>query len=313
MTVPDSDIYHERTQAVPMLRALPVLLLALVTLAGCSGGGGEAPKAQDKPQAYGHVEATDTTGSIVGVVVNEAIAPIPGVVVAIASAQREATTDAEGAFVFNGLEAGDYFVSASKLGYSTVQQSATVVAGDAEPPLLKLQLVADPENLAFATTEIWEGFVSCAVTAGADGAAYAGGHVCDESMGSRFIQEFFFADGRFPTYVQDEIVWQNTQPLGDQLAPGYYRSGLTDWKGVSGSSPLLLSATQEELRAEEQERGENLTSITVRVFPGQENGVVLTSNQQFTVYHTTFYGFTPRDGWLFTVDGACEPAEKCAG
>ncbi len=298
---------------VRTLPALPVLLLAFVTLAGCSGGGeGAGAEPQDKPQAYEEVEATSTTGSIVGVVVNEAIAPIPGVVVALASAQREATTDAEGAFVFNGLEAGDYFVSASKLGYSTVQQGATVVAGDAEPPLLKIQLIADPSKTAYATTEVWDGFVSCAVTAGADGAAYAGGHVCDEDMGSRYIQEFHFADGRFPEFVQDEMVWDNTQPLGDQLAPGYYRGGVTDWKGVTGSSPLLLTATADEIHAEEGVQGQNLTSITVRVFPGQENGAVVTTNQQFTIYHTTFYGFTPREGWLFTVDGACDPAEKCA-
>lgn len=295
-----------------MLRALlPALLLASLTLAGCSDGGGKGAEPQDKPQAYGEVEATDTTGSIVGVVVTEAIAPIPGVLVKIASSQMEATTDSEGAFVFNGLEAGDYFLSASKLGYTTVQQSATVVAGDAEPPLIKVQLMADPTNMAFATVEIWEGFISCAATAGADGAAYAGGHVCDESMGSRYIHEFAFADGRYPAYIQDEVVWDNTQPLGDTLAPGYYRGGVTDWKGVSGPSPLLLTATDDELRAEEKAQGTNLTSVTVRVFPGQSNGAVVTSNQAFTIYHTVFYGFTPREGWLFSVDGACEPAEKC--
>jgi hypothetical protein len=295
-----------------MRRTLAFVALLSMALAGCSDGSKAPPAADDRPQAYDEVVASETTGSIVGIVVNQAIVPLAGVAVKLTSSGAEATTDAEGAFLFNGLEPGDYFVTASKLGYSPVQQSATVVAGEGEPPLLRIQLVADPSRMAFATTEIWEGFVSCAATVGADGAGYAGGHVCDESMGSRFIHEFAFADGRFPSYVQDEMVWDNTQPLGDSLSPGYYRGGLTDWKTVTGPSPLLLSATADEVHAEEAAQGNNLTSLTVRVFPGHTNGPVVTSNQQFTIYHTTFYGFTPREGWLFTADGACDPAEKCA-
>lgn len=295
------------------MRPLLVALMApAMALAGCSDGGGPERGPEDLPDAYDDIVTSQDKGAIVGIVVNEAIVPLAGVKVSLQGVGDEALTDDQGAFLFNDLEPGTYFLLASKLGYQPAQASAEAHAGDAEPPLVRIQLIADPQNLPYATTEVWEGFVSCAATVGADGVASAGGHICDESVGSRYIHEFAFADGRFPDYVQDELVWDNTQPLGDQLSPGYYRGGVTDWKSATGTSPVLLSATGDELRAEEAERGENLTSVVVRVFPGTDTGAVATYNQAFVIYHTTFYGFEPRDGWRFTEDGACEPAEKCA-
>ncbi|MEK6976416.1 MAG: carboxypeptidase-like regulatory domain-containing protein [Candidatus Thermoplasmatota archaeon] len=285
-----------------MLRAVATLALLLTAiLAGCSADPSPANSAQE-PEAFEDVEVTDTTGAIRGYVVNEAIVPIADVVVRLTGGANQ-TTDAEGAFVFNGLEPGDYFVSASKLGYTTQQASATVVAGE-EPPITKIMLPADKNSAPFATQQTWDGFIMCAfMVANGNLGAQACGPLDD-----RFIH-WFAMDSGIPTYVQAEMVWTSTQALGNALDLEFYDGGTWHFKVVNGESPLVINATKDEII---EWWDANETLLPMRVWPSGAEAVSVAYNQQFTVYMTMFYNITPRQGWTMIEDGACDPVSKCS-
>lgn len=131
--------------------ALPVLLLlAVMTLSGCTGGGADKPTPTGDPD----------TGSLHGVVVDAAVAPVAGALVTI-SGGMNTTTNEKGEFRFDGLQPGAYVISATRLGYKGAQSSAEVVAGVTDPPLVKVLL----ERIASAQPYLdffkLEGFYSC--------------------------------------------------------------------------------------------------------------------------------------------------------
>src|SRR5688572_11354908 len=109
-----------------------VALLAAATLAGCAG-------TPSGPGGDPGLQVTETTGGIRGIVVDQAVVPVEGATITLAGGQSTAT-GADGLFNFTGLEPGDHFVMASKPGYLSVQQSVAVVAGVADPPLVKVLL-----------------------------------------------------------------------------------------------------------------------------------------------------------------------------
>src|SRR5688572_13599234 len=91
-----------------------VAVLALV-LAGCSGSGGSGGKAPDAAAAFDDFEldATETTGVIRGLVVDERIVPIEGAEVTLKVAGKDAqvaSSDAEGRFAYNDVEPGTHFL-----------------------------------------------------------------------------------------------------------------------------------------------------------------------------------------------------------
>lgn len=141
----------------------PVALLAALALAGCSsgnGGGDDIPPGD--PQ----------TGSIKGVVVDQAISPVAGATLTLTGgpdAGKTAESGSDGGFNFTGLAPGDYFVSVAKAGFKGSQTAATVTAGDNDPRSIKLLL----ERIATATPYLdhykLEGFYDCAFSFGSEG------------------------------------------------------------------------------------------------------------------------------------------------
>src|SRR5688572_18477641 len=90
-------------------------LLACALLAGCSGGGGaKGEDGLDSLDDFDDLEATDTTGVLRGVVVDASVRPLAGVDVTATGpgGQLTGTTSEAGAFGFDRLEPGTYFVSA---------------------------------------------------------------------------------------------------------------------------------------------------------------------------------------------------------
>lgn len=110
-------------------------LLIVTALAGCADGA-ESTENDEGPG----VGATATTGGIRGVVVDNAIVPIPGVSVRLQDTELATQTDQDGLFVFSGLEPGTYFVEATHPFYSTQQASTVVKAGVDRPDALRIQL-----------------------------------------------------------------------------------------------------------------------------------------------------------------------------
>lgn len=291
-----------------MVRWWAVLCVALcLPLAGCAAN--DTPPPAAVPGSVEHVEVTDTTGAIRGVVTDLAIKPIAGVKVSIAGQAVSVETVDDGGFVFTGLEPGDYFLTAEKPGFQATQTSTSVEAGDAEPAVLRIALQALAETLAYANLQVWEGFIQCAVSA-----VIVAGQVCGP-LDDRFI--FYFTVDRLPDFMQAEMVWKSSQAVTPMLHLGYYLGGVTDWKGEQGVSPLLVTATSDELA---EARGDDTTDNPMRVFPPflesgnpAQTAVTIVVNQAFSVYLTQFYSFTPRDDWLFIVDGPCEKPADCGG
>jgi len=292
-----------------MTRAVATVALLLTALvAGCTGGPGTTP--DDVPEAFDDVEVTETTGAIRGIVVSEAIVPIADVLVQLTNGRNQ-TTDEQGAFVFNGLEPGDYFVSASKAGYVTQQQSASVKAGDEMPPITKIMLPADVLAQPFAEIYQWTGFLQCGVNL-----VVRSANPC-AFTGSDNVHDFPWGAGdRVPDFAQAEAVWTGTQPAGNWLSMNFHdpngATGTESCHVVNSESPAILNVTQQEILDCE---GEEASKLTVRLFPGASDGTppqpTVLANQQYEVYIQYFFGFVPRAGYTLAGDGVCDVPEKC--
>ncbi|MGB0652960.1 MAG: carboxypeptidase-like regulatory domain-containing protein [Thermoplasmatota archaeon] len=307
-----------------MKSGLLFLLLTTSLLAGCTGsdGGGDALSGDDDELGGLDVEATDTTGVIRGVVVDDAIRPVAEATVKLSGGgiNLETITNEEGAFGFEGLDPGTYFLRGSKLGYFESQASVEVVAGVDLPPVTKLLLETDAEGTPFYVLYDFRGFVECGTSAVAlCGAPYVAVQIADlllnetgqgpTGIGNPTNDNFLQAHviERAPALVQGELIWQSTQALGDHLT--YYHSytgkdhiGIQGTiHSVTGTSPLLIQ-TDADLAAT-VDLGPT-TDLTVRVFAAGGDlpaGVVV--QQEFQSLTHVFYGYTPPEDWRFTTTG----------
>ena len=334
--------------------ALIALLTACAALAGCSDDGGD-PEVQDVDFEELELQADETTGILRGVVVDEAIRPIPGVLVTAVGpggGNVSMTTKDDGLFGFGKLAPGTYFVSVVKDGFSAQQTSGEVVAGEAEPKPLKILMQADPSTAPFVETQHMDGYMSCSVRGMI--IAYQCGVV--SALGNDVVNAEY-AMPRVPDWIQSEMVWESTQAFGDELSlairclPGdssdpagrctegqmtivrseghspqiatINRTVALNWTlGGPGGNPLSISlfaygrsdldafnedqinATQEPVTGEPcpywpQVGGYPFAPQTCMRATGP--GLIL--NQKVDVYTHIFYGFTPREGWTFGLDG----------
>jgi hypothetical protein len=136
---------------------LAVLLVGGAAFAGCASQAPQKAKSDDAPT----LEVSATTGGIRGLVVDQAVVPVPGATITI-SGGKNTTSDAKGLFNFTGLEPGDYFLQVVKPGFKSIQVQATVAAGVADPPIVKVLL----ERLSTAQPYLdffkLDGFYQCA-------------------------------------------------------------------------------------------------------------------------------------------------------
>lgn len=159
-----------------------VVLLLAAGLAGCTSPGSGTN--DDLPG----LDVTDSTGGIRGIVVDQSVVPVAGATVTLAGGQT-AKSGEDGQFNFTGLAPGDYFLSVSKLGFLPVQQSTTVEAGVANPPIVKILL----ERLSTAQPYVdfykLDGFYECGfalpfITDSCDFGWRTGYDAANESSGS---------------------------------------------------------------------------------------------------------------------------------
>ena len=311
------------------MRALTAFLLVAVALAGCSSGGSEADPEPTVDFDALELEATATTGVIRGIIVDEAIRPVGNVVVTLKGTEERTTTSTdEGSFGFDGLEPGTYFLDAAKPGYSSAQSSAEVVAGVAEPPIVKIQLTIDAATLPYSVLHKWDGFLECGLSVIA---------LCGAADG--FTNDNFASvmviDG-VPLFIQSEVIWTTTTAASDELwlwhssgskPDGAFNGTRNAYAWRQGPSPLVMTSNATEI--EESEFGTN-NDLYLRMFTGSISGtrnpadpegcypgdpgpdvycggVGYSIQQSFTVYTTAFFGYLPPEGWLFHVDGESKP------
>ena len=280
------------------LRLTLCLALASTFLAGCSGGDASG-SAADPTEDLG-LEATKTTGVIRGVVVDQAIAPLAGVVVSL-SGGGNATTNADGAFGFDGLEPGTYFLTAHKPGFADVQQSADVEAGVAEPPIVKVQMVADVSTLPTYEVFAFHGYLECSFV-------IPGFFVPCEGVGNDHNYASFAINGD-ASFIHVSLVWEATQAFGRNLyfnvLDNYDAYNVPTWNG--GPSPLYGNANATAIAGsainEQQEFILEVSSDGEGV-PGVAPGLVGASLQQaFDAYVVVFHGFEPPEGYSYVEDG----------
>jgi hypothetical protein len=293
---------------VDLLRTLVALLLAAVALSGCSG---KAAAPTDPPLDV-NVAATATTGVVRGLVVDSAIHPIAGARITLKAGDRTLQTNSSalGAFGFESLAPGTYFVSAHRHGYIDAQASAEVVAGVSDKPYVEVFL--------------FKGFLQCGVTTPAVGVA-----VCFAlgSAGADNTQvNYDFAANL--SWLQSEMIWQATNPAGADLNlwHSYHCPGQTLYcdHGPRGPSPLLVTDNATWIKT----LGLPGAPLYMRVFSAELDGThppapadnvcapdpVLGGqvciggagavvNQDFNIYTHAFHGFVPPEGYRFSTDG----------
>ncbi len=285
------------------------LTLILVALAGCASD----PAPPTEEDGFGaEVQATDTTGVIRGIVIDPSIVPVPNATVQIPGG-ASTTTDADGQFWFEDLTPGTYFVEVSKLGYASAQTSTNVAAGVDRPPILKMMIEHDLETRPFIQQYQFEGFLQCSARAGAPGIGSVGGNVCSilDITGQPIDEPLIeYELERQPQWIQTEMVWDSTQPLGDDLELLHSwecttNDGFLCDNGVSGTSPLAVVSNTTQIEAAGYDETQPLI---VRVFSaaaaGSGDTAGATFDQRFTHFTTIFYGFTPEPGWTFVEQGS---------
>ena len=279
------------------MRILLLTATLFVTfLAGCADDPAPTPLDDDE-QKFDELRVSDSTGAIRGLVLDPAIVPIVGADVELVGTGQSAQSNEEGAFSFDDLEPGAYFVKVTKLGYKEAQQSIEVVAGDERPPIAKVRLLPAPETLPAAVTQNWDGYLACGF-----GTPAGSANPCAD-LGSDNVHNFTVDS--VPDYLQVEMVWKGTNVFGDTLNIGILDPNglLSDFVGADCASPCTFRVDRETLVAN---LGEGFTEYTVRVFPGSGedgSGASVVIEQGFSVYVTEFHRFEPEEDWLFVEDG----------
>jgi hypothetical protein len=283
-------------------------LFALVTLAGCAG---KAPAPPADSIASGaqqlDLQATATTGVIRGVVVDDAIRPIDNATVTLQGTPPQTTkTNNLGAFGFDGLAAGSYFVQVHKRGFQDTQSSADVVAGVKDPAVVKILLAVKPGSLPSYDVFHFAGFLEC-----------------------NFVIPFFFFPCEVPgtpasnpmpvgnddfsatynmtgniSWIHTSLIWQPTEAVGTEL---YMNIGTpqTEIVGYTGGpSPQVVDVSGKDL--DQFQNG----ALVIEVSGNGEQGLAGAEVEQgFDAYIVVFHNFEPPAGYAFYKDGEPTPPQ----
>ena len=278
---------------------LVAILLAIgLLMAGCttassnavpaSGDDGVAPSAQP-------AQASDTTGAIAGLVVDDSLQPIAGALVGLQDQPVTATTDVGGSFTFNGLLPGRYVVLANALGYQAASKAADVVAG--EVVNAQVVLAPLPTAIPFPETLQFNGLIECGW-----GIQGAGTGNClpiqfllqqtgtPNPTNTQIIGLFQHSDA--PSIVQGvfEMAWDPSAAttaaellLNVELEQTGAIGGNV-YGSASGSSPLRVVTDDEPWAALTGEATND--QVQTRTFPAARLPPTFVLNQRFTVYAT---------------------------
>lgn len=301
------------------MRLLLALGFVTLALAGCSEDPAPSEDDGEGLSVDENLRATETTGVIRGVIVDEAVMPIADATVRIVGTEAETMSDEEGAFGFDGLEPGTYFLEAAKRGFNGTQVSTQVEAGVARPDAVVVRLIANPTTMPYFQSEQLKGYLAC------------GAPVFATSVGCTTwgpIADATDSDGIFPRdwevlpqHVQGELVWENTQILGGQfiweLSPSNWPSTPQPAWGHRDVTPSPALAYMNQTHIEGEANGEDVSEwmlehgMNYRIFAGPHEacdgiygfGCGLTIDQGMDLFLHDFYNFSPEQGWRFTEHG----------
>ena len=282
-------------------RALFAVALAATVLAGCTGGSGAKAKQPAGPDySILGLQATETTGIIRGLVVDDAIRPLGNATVSTTlpdGSNRTTTSAADGAFGFQGLAPGPYFLKVSKPGYLGAQASADVVAGVSAPAIVKILLKADPAALPYFQQFQFDAFVACSFTAITVSFAACG--LAPDQTNNAFLVNY--RPDKPPSLFQTEAIWTSTQVLGQDLGLSITALGPPQ-EGVNatdGPSPIYITVNATQA-LKYNYTGPDAADITIRLFSTELPGTdVIPEEQAHALWKSEGYGLynsTPLPG-----------------
>ncbi len=279
-----------------MMRSLLTLAVLVATvLAGCADPSPQQVQGNEETEVDEQLVATKTTGVIRGVVVDEAIIPLEGAKVRIASLKIETTSLADGSFGFSELEPGAYFLDVTKPGYKKVQVHATVEAGVAKPAITRVLLEADLASLPHSELLTFNGYLQCGVGFGVIALS------TNPCALTESVNVFNVAVQKPINMTQIEMDWEGTNVFGDGLNIGILIPGtISNFVSSDGPSPRILPVEGTRIA---DRYGADYEAYTLRVFPGTSTPISVVLEQPFAIYVTHFYGFTPDPEWAFVFNG----------
>lgn len=179
------------SERVPVRPAsFTALLFLSLAFAGCVGGS----ESSTPPGAGPNVRLDGDVIGIRGIVVDDELVPVAGVMIRDANSDATAMTDEGGIFTLAPLQAGEHVLSAEKAGYAPVQTAIQVFDESVEGVQILLRAVAS--NVPYHETTNHVTFVNCAsynLVGGVPCTALPdyviGGHTIspDESFSFRFM------------------------------------------------------------------------------------------------------------------------------
>lgn len=270
-----------------MRGAVAVLLLSSL-LAGCSGAPSVPAEVliESKPPEEVHSNDTvaavftpspKTRGHIAGVVVDEAVRPIPGARVVLPGLDLERTTDRDGSFGFVDLHPGPYFITVNATGYFDAE--AVLHVGEDEFTRAKVILTAMPPPEPFRVQFNFEGYTDLTSD------PYIGFPFCNAC-------DFdFYLDRPGLQAIVLEAVYDGTVAEGTGFRYYFYDDEAYYYDGASGSTanPMRVEVRDEDLTPEEDHFWLSL----------EPESLVPEQSKRFKVFVTAFYNEPPPAGWSF--------------
>jgi hypothetical protein len=259
-----------------------VAALLALALAGCgakdSGAGqvrlGDGSRLSLDLPAEQQPAPDDIRGAVSGVVVDDAIFPVPGAKVSVRDRDYAATADEDGRFVFEQMPPGLYTLEVRKAGHSDGLGTVNVRSGQVVKSVLqvpRLPFVA-PYHTTWAFDEVRE---------------------LDEGIvwGTAGNNEHVVAFDRPVAGLVLESSWPGLQAgLGDPLDYSISGEGHKD-KAQAGSAPnpMLQTLDQDFFAPDEY-------AARLRVYPSYDT---MPGEARGKVFATLFYVDPPPAGWSF--------------
>lgn len=321
------------------MRVSPLSALLVVACLAVAGCGGKSAK-EDIPDAdFSDVDVrvTEKTGAIRGLVVDERIQPVASAIVSLSGGvQKNQTTDDLGRFAFSELAPGTYFLTVKGPFHAEAQTSAEVRAGDAEPPLVKVQVARLFDRDPYTSSLKHDGFFECS-QAGASPFFSSSNCVSDVTRSSRWPgpkgmvpqlnnvtnqarQWQSGVDADWQTLIW-EIAWEATsdgtsEKLGITVSTDFATRDTTFfYASYDSMAPLLLrleTGVEHETSQSTDDANppvippEGRPDISYFVSVREPDGSTCAAlcappgvalNQAFTVYYTQFYIAPAPEGW----------------
>jgi hypothetical protein len=278
----------------------------------------------------GAVNATDTTGGVRGVVLDETVRPIKEATVKILDTGAATKTDATGAFIIDGLAAGGYILEVAHPLYATKQTATNVVAGVTDPDIVRVTLVRVILEDPYLLTIKYDGYIACSLNILVPGIGGILSEECGEGVGvpaedpvlgtpipvvggsrvggnpNNNAQIDFQVDGGLVGDIIVEQVWTPSLSVGVGAQAGGFNTVLAtefgclpvcEWAVLldraDGGSPLRLQADRAVLA--------NITAETrISSFTwasAEDTGLLM--EQPFEEFVSVAYYLPLPDGWSF--------------